>query len=138
IKVESNILYINGNPQSREDFNKDRSILVDITNAPEQKNLFRENLEGLDHWVMQDKISSPYFDMSRKFPADGEDRVVPENSLFVMGDNRDNSTDSRSWGFVPYNYVRGKALFVLWSWYSPEGSGFWPSVRFDRFGHWLK
>jgi signal peptidase I len=138
IKVEDNVLYINGKAQSRESSNNDRSILEDITNSPDQKDLYRENLEGLDHWVMQDKISSPYFDMSRKFPADGEDKVVPEASFFVMGDNRDNSTDSRSWGFVPNSYIRGKALFVLWSWYSPDGGGFWPSVRFDRFGHWLK
>lgn len=138
IKVEANVLYINGVAQQREDANKDRTILEDITNNPDQKDLFREDLTGLNHWVMQDKISSPYYDIGRKFPADGDDRVVPENSLFVMGDNRDNSTDSRSWGFVPYSYVRGKALFVLWSWYNLDSGGIMPNVRFNRFGHWLK
>jgi signal peptidase I len=82
-------------------------------------------------------MTSPYYDIGRKFPADGEDKVVPENALFVMGDNRDNSTDSRSWGFVPYTYVRGKALFVLWSWYSEDAETYWPTIRFNRFGHWL-
>ncbi|HEX8950538.1 MAG TPA: signal peptidase I [Polyangia bacterium] len=57
---------------------------------------------------------------------------VPDGKLFVMGDNRDNSSDSRYWGFVPLNLVRGRAMFVWWSRGEPEG------IRFGRFGHLLE
>jgi signal peptidase I len=45
---------------------------------------------------------------------------VPKDSLFVMGDNRDNSSDSRDWGFVPEQNVIGEPLFVYWSYDAPS------------------
>jgi signal peptidase I len=45
--------------------------------------------------------------------------VVPPDTLFVLGDNRENSLDSRYWGFVPRSYVVGKPLIVYWSYDAP-------------------
>jgi signal peptidase I len=51
--------------------------------------------------------------------------VVPPDFYFMMGDNRDNSEDSRYWGFMPRSYVKGKALFIYVSWDKERGSVVW-------------
>jgi signal peptidase I len=50
-----------------------------------------------------------------EFGVQGKTMVVPPNSFFVMGDSRDNSEDSRYWGFVPRELIIGRAMFVYWS-----------------------
>lgn len=137
IRVEANVLIINGQPQERVDHNNDRAILSDIHDTAEAKSLTIERLGDIDHWVIQDKSDSPFSSLGRTFPPDGTEYTVPENGYFAMGDNRDNSTDSRSWGYVPRDYIRGKALFVMWSMYTLPDT-WMPTFRWDRFGHGLR
>jgi signal peptidase I len=62
--------------------------------------------------------------------------VVPPDAYFVMGDNRDNSQDSRYWGFLPRDLVKGRALFIYWS-FEPDGSisGVVTGTRWGRLLH---
>ena len=81
--------------------------------------------------------------------------IVPKGQLFVMGDNRDNSSDSRDWGFVPVHNVIGEPLFVYWSYDAPTSrwldenlrhrvnfyasitGNFFARTRWKRTGMWL-
>jgi signal peptidase I len=67
-------------------------------------------------------------DLLRTFPP----MTVPSDMYFMMGDNRDNSQDSRYWGFMPREYVKGKALFVYFSFGEGGGPAF---VRWSRLLH---
>lgn len=60
--------------------------------------------------------------------------VVPQDSYFMMGDNRDQSNDSRAWGSVDFSLMRGKAWRIYWSWIPEEGVPFLQRLRYQRLG----
>jgi signal peptidase I len=69
------------------------------------------HIAGGKVYVNGELLIEPYLKVSTNR---GGDWVVPEGSLFVMGDNRNNSSDSRSWGFVPMENVIGRAEVIYW------------------------
>ena len=62
---------------------------------------------------------------------------VPPKHYFVMGDNRDNSQDSRYWGFLPRDYVKGRALVIYWS-YEAESGNVVTGTRWGRLLHLVR
>jgi len=83
---------------------------------------YKENLNGTVHDIFI-RADSPAVDF---------DLVVPEGNYFMMGDNRDDSADSRFWGFVPDSYFRGKAFLVWMSWNSKTDN-----VRWSKIGKFI-
>ena len=90
----------------------DNKSPLDIVNNPPRKP--GETYDVYYHPGSGDEQSSEDYDVF-KHEGDGRELVVPAGKYFVMGDNRENSEDSRYWGFVPRDLVIGRAMFVYWS-----------------------
>ncbi len=89
---------------------------------------YRDNFPGVAPSV---QIYEPALRMLSDHVENGE-LVVPEGNYFAMGDNRDQSLDSRYWGFVPRQHIVGKPLIIYWSYDAPTSHLQDPGISLDH------
>jgi signal peptidase I len=130
VELRHNEVFINNRPMPRE-------RVGPYHGSPDERDsdseLWHETLDGKQHEALQD---------GNRAPQNYGPIVVPEGNVFVMGDNRDNSSDSRVWGTVAHDLIKGRALVVWWSRGTPEETPWYAkpvawlkSIRFGRFFH---
>ncbi len=114
VEVRNDVLYINGKRMPRE--RVDQALLPPGAEREPGNTLYVERIDDVEHFVFQNAY------------GEGHSRFGPfqlgKDEYFMMGDNRDNSSDSRKWGVVPRKLLRGRALLVALSF---KGKGpIWP------------
>lgn len=111
VRMEGRNVIVNGKPLPEHQIeaidNNDKAPLKIVNNPPLKPG------ELYDVYYNPDFVEEDY--PIFRLEGDGHEIVVPAGKYFVMGDNRNNSEDSRYWGYVPRDMVIGRAMFVYWS-----------------------
>jgi len=121
LEVRDSVLYINGIAVPR------CKIAVAEYQDRDQETLIWNRRKGVFYL---ERIGNTYYIVINNIYSNSSwgPEKVPEGMLYVMGDNRDNSFDSRAWGGVPFENIKGEGVIIWWS----NGPG--PTLRFNRMG----
>jgi signal peptidase I len=122
LRIENKVVYLNGHP---------------LTNEPYTQHIFpgfepyRDTFPATPYGVPE-KYSELVAEMLTHVDASTGELVVPEGKYFAMGDNRDNSLDSRYWGWVPRENIYGKPFIIWWSYDAPTSD--WLDYNAEHYG----
>jgi len=125
IEVRQDGVWINGRPEGKLE-------RIGSKNDPEEYNALIvydrvTTPEGKSYTIRHHKTLNPGIRNNSRW-------IVPPGNYFMMGDNRDNSQDSRYWKFLPRENVVGKALVIYWSWDKQVPLfQIWKKIRWERF-----
>jgi len=142
IRMEGRTVIVNNKPlpeHQLEAIETNPKAPLDIKDGNERK-----ASEPYDVYYNPDFVEEDYPIFKKDYEGDGREVVVPAEKYFVMGDNRNNSEDSRYWGFVPRDLVIGRAMFVYWSYDESAPSNgnilldFFLNTRWKRTGTMVK
>jgi len=137
IRLDGTDVFVNGEkfthrPLTVEPDPTDKRKLI-VQNGIKKKIPF---VRGWDDFEFYEEITNghPHVVQYEKFGSrEPLEFTVPEGQYFMMGDNRDNSADSREWGFVPFDNIKGRAMFVWLSLDRDQGG-----IRWHEFGRWVE
>jgi len=125
VEIRKGLLLINDQPVPVTDVGHSGNREQDPVQQPGWPRVLEEQLGKVQHRIqyLHDQRDTNFGPI-----------LVPKESVFVMGDNRDNSQDSRVWKFVKYEKILGKALIIYWSW--DGNNGRW--LRWERIGNLIR
>jgi len=126
VEMRDQILYVNGEAQLRNLVDEFEFVDDSCNGKPTKR--YEERFGDKPHEILYDRR---YTMTSKSFGP----ITVPDGEIFVMGDNRDNSFDSRAWNTVPLRNIKGKAQFIWLSWDVCEDQiPFFGDIRTQRMG----
>jgi signal peptidase I len=126
LEIKSKVVYINGNPIQMKEF-QDQNLIHDMDEKYKTYRLKFYKAKTGKH------VHAVQFDGDNYYKADQGKIVIPSGKFFMMGDNRDFSSDSRFWGLVSHEEIKGKAFGIWFSMITPFNED-GPKLRTQRIG----